>query len=231
MKKKSKNIYMLNEKNFLEEIFIEVQNVGRKDWDKIYTKSFDVQKLLDIQKHVPENYQISDKFNYEEWAESSSLLRYQFFAKKFQQMGIFTSVDIANLRGVFLIKFIPKTFIDFYGGRYGNKKQEENNLILLKINKENKTITRNSGRKNLVCAFRKVSGKNKRFEYVVNLVKSETKISGSKLSNTSAQNISTELEKINKKLKEDLDLIEDFIKNENNSGYEINKDCYKVEFV
>ena len=107
-----------------------------------------------------------------------------------------------------------------------------NNKTILDIDKKNKTISKDSGEKKLVCPFRsKATGKNKRFEYVVKLTQNEKKWGGSKLSDTSSQNISTEITKINQRLIDDLDLIHDVIKNDNNSGYEIDKNFYEPVFV
>ncbi len=102
--------------------------------------------------------------------------------------------------------------------------------IILKIDKKDKKIIKNCNNKTLSCAFRGGNGKNKRFEYIVKLAQGK-KISGSKLSNTSAQNLSTEIGKINKRLTVDLELVYDVIKNDNNSGYEINRDFFEPIFV
>lgn len=110
------------------------------------------------------------------------------------------------------------------------EKVKDDNKTTLKINKKNKTISKDSSGENIVCVFRKVNGKNKRFEYIVKLAQNE-KISGSKLSNTSSQNISTEITKINLRLIDNLDLTHDVIKNDDNSGYEIDRNFYEPIFI
>ncbi|MEI7810236.1 MAG: hypothetical protein WCI41_01615 [bacterium] len=101
--------------------------------------------------------------------------------------------------------------------------------ITLKINRKDKTIARDSR----ICAFRGGQSKNKRFEYIATLAKSKSeKIGAKKLNpNTTIQTLSGEVGKINERLKKDLDLRDDLIVNNNNSGYKINKDFYTIEFL
>ncbi len=110
------------------------------------------------------------------------------------------------------------------------KKTKDNNKIILEIHKKSKTISKDSEGVNLSCPFRRTNGKNKRFEYIVKLAQN-TKIAGSKLSSTSAQNISMEIKKINKRLLDKLDLTKNVIKNHDNSGYEIDRDIYELIFA
>lgn len=102
------------------------------------------------------------------------------------------------------------------------------NKTILKINKSKMQVTKDNSL--LVCAFRKVGGKNLRFEYILNLAKTSTKISAKKLRNKTIQNISSEIDEINERLKENLELTEDVIKNDDNSGYEINREIYEINF-
>lgn len=100
--------------------------------------------------------------------------------------------------------------------------------IIIQINEEQKEISRNKKDKILKYRFRK-SGKNIRFEYILTISKN-TKTGAKKLSNKTYQNISTEIKNINKIIKKELQLTNDLITNNNNTGYCIN-DVYIVEFI
>jgi hypothetical protein len=113
---------------------------------------------------------------------------------------------------------------------YGEQKSVEINTkkITLKINKLRKEVKKDFNGKVVSCFFR---GKvNKRFEYLVKLAKNNEKIGASDLSKTSYQNISTEIDKINERLVTDLELNQNVIKNDGNSGYEIDRDFYNPIF-
>lgn len=103
-----------------------------------------------------------------------------------------------------------------------------NNKITLKINKVKMEISKDNN--TLVCSFRKVGGKNRRFEYICKLAISKTKIGSKKLRDKTFQNTSGEIDKINDRLIKDLDLTEKVIKNKGNSGYEINREIYEIIF-
>lgn len=105
---------------------------------------------------------------------------------------------------------------------------KNNEVIILQINEEKKEVTRKDNFK-FKHSFRKPSGINKRFEYLIKIHHSP-KISGYDLGSPSLQNISKEINKLNKKLGGSLKLSDDLIINEGNSGYEINPK-YKIEFI
>ncbi|MCX6717728.1 MAG: hypothetical protein NTU76_03585 [Candidatus Taylorbacteria bacterium] len=128
------------------------------------------------------------------------------------------------------ILLIPDIFKEYYTSCDGDFFKIDNKIIL-KIDKENKTITKDLSNKNLICTFRKGTAKNKRFEYIIILAKSNKKIGAKKLSKTTYQNISTEIDSINERLKDSLGLTKKVIKNDNNSGYEIDWEIYKITFV
>jgi hypothetical protein len=111
--------------------------------------------------------------------------------------------------------------------------EEENRSqqsMLLKINVHAKKITRDVDQKTLFSQFRTVNRRNKRLDYIVAIARSNKPIAASVLSSTTHQSTSGEITAINKKLKQDLLLIEDVIKNDGATGYEINRDHYSVAF-
>ena len=103
------------------------------------------------------------------------------------------------------------------------------NVITLKIDTDRKVVTRETEKGTLELAFRRSSGKNKRFEYLVKIAKNP-RIGSKELSDTGYQNVSSEIGKINKNTKEKLKLIEKLIINTDNTGYEING-LYKIDFM
>jgi len=127
--------------------------------------------------------------------------------------------------------YIQKDEVKCFLKEYLNNNKEEFsdniNKITLKINKNKMEVSKDNSL--CVCPFRKNS-KNRRFEYILILAKSRTKIGASKLSNKSIQSTSSEIDKINERLKKDLDLTENIIVNNQNSGYEINRNIYEVIF-
>lgn len=106
------------------------------------------------------------------------------------------------------------------------KKIENTNAIFV-IDEDKKEIFRKDN-KRFNYIFRK-SSKNKRFEYLIN-VYHNPQISGYDLAKGgSLQNLSKEIRKINDILKIKLKLSEEFILNDDNTGYKIN-DKYHIEF-
>ena len=103
--------------------------------------------------------------------------------------------------------------------------------IILKIDTEAKTITRDDRKKLLQFSFRKVRGRNKRFNYLIKIAESPFGIIARKLDTTTSQNISSEIAKTNKETKKLLKLPEYLIVNKGGSGYKINRAIYDVEFV
>jgi len=108
------------------------------------------------------------------------------------------------------------------------KKIENANVIFI-TDEDKKEIFRKDNKK-FICKFRKIHGKNKRFEYIIKIYH-KPQISGSDLAGAgNLQNLSKELREINNTLKDKLKLSEDFILNDNNTGYKIN-DKYHIEFI
>ena len=110
-----------------------------------------------------------------------------------------------------------------------NNTQESNKIILI-INTDKKTIARKTQNETLEYQFRKSDGKNKRFEYLIMITQSNSKVGANRLGNTTLQNISSELKNINEIIIKKLKLTKDLIVNYNNSGYEINK-VYQIDLV
>lgn len=103
----------------------------------------------------------------------------------------------------------------------------ENAKNIFIINEERKEIFRKD-KKKFKYTFRK-SNKNKRFEYLIKIYHNP-KVSGYDLAGVGKlQNLSKELRTINDTLKNKLKLSEDFILNDNNTGYQVN-DKYYIEF-
>lgn len=110
-----------------------------------------------------------------------------------------------------------------------NIKKIESAESIFIINEDRKEISRKDNKK-FKHEFRKIHGKNKRFEYIIKIY-NIPQISGSKLAGVgNLQNLSKELREINNTLKDKLKLSEDFILNDNNTGYKIN-DKYHIEFT
>lgn len=106
----------------------------------------------------------------------------------------------------------------------------EDNKITLAINEKIKKITQKSNPK-LSFSFRLYGGKNKRFEYLL-IIAGNERISGKELDpNITPQALSGEIREINNNLKKALKLKNEIIINNNNSGYEANKDFYNFEIV
>lgn len=102
---------------------------------------------------------------------------------------------------------------------------ENGKIIILQINEERKEIIRKDTR--FKHSFRKVKGRNKRFEYLVKIYQNP-KIGGTDLGSTTLQNISKEIKLINNTLKSKLKIPYKLIVNDDNSGYEIS-DKYHIE--
>lgn len=105
---------------------------------------------------------------------------------------------------------------------------------ILQISKERKEIMRKDNHK-FKRSFRSPQGKNKRFEYLIKIY-DNPKISGRDLEpdpdliGKKLQNLSKEIRKMNGSFKNKLNLPDNLIVNESNSGYEINSKYY-FEFI
>lgn len=102
--------------------------------------------------------------------------------------------------------------------------QDKTEKIVLLIDKERRAVQREDT--DTKYTFRLKSGQNKRFEYLIKILE-ESKISGEALKDYndtgSIQNVSKEIQKINKTLNKVLNLTNNIIINPNHSGYEINE--------
>ncbi|HNW71679.1 MAG TPA: hypothetical protein PKZ36_00285 [Candidatus Paceibacterota bacterium] len=108
-------------------------------------------------------------------------------------------------------------------------KKIDNGNIILMIDEVKKEIFRKDNNK-FIHRFRKTHGKNKRFEYIINIY-NNPKIGGSDLAKGGTlQNLSKEINNLNKKIKTELRLSEKIIVNDDNTGYQIN-DKYNIEFM
>jgi len=203
-----------------------------------------IRETSELKKEFNHRFYFLDKLSEKEINNKTRIASVRLHTKQFQHF----KLDCAEVRS---IEGLEGYYLKSGGKLYDNRSIKKSALVViddlietiekdggsnitaknkttLKINKKNKTISKDSI-KNLVCSFRKVNGKNKRFDYIVKLAQNE-KIGGSKLSDTSAQNLSTEIGKINMRLINDLDLTHNVIKNDNNSGYEIDRDFYEPSF-
>ncbi len=112
---------------------------------------------------------------------------------------------------------------------YGTENVGNDKKIILLVNKKTNEITVKD-KNHLKHSFRRTYGINKRLGYLIKIYKTP-KIGGAVLAGTpKLQNISKELKKINADLMEDLDLQDNVIMNDNNSGYYINPK-YIFEFT
>ncbi|MFA6386756.1 MAG: hypothetical protein WCW04_03240 [Candidatus Paceibacterota bacterium] len=108
-----------------------------------------------------------------------------------------------------------------------NKKREVK--IILQIDEKRKEIIFKENNK-FKYAFRRTRGVNKRLNYLIKIYKNP-KISGNSLANTTTlQNLSGEITELNNVLKNRLNLSDDLIVNDGNSGYEIDSK-FGIEFI
>lgn len=121
----------------------------------------------------------------------------------------------------FIKKFLDK--VDFGDDKNFSK-------IVLEINKKQKEVRNKLNNK--IFSFRKATGENKRFNYLLTLIKNPKKVSGMNLNSiVTPSSLSGEIEEINTNLKNSLDLAEKVIINNNNSGYEINSEIYTFKII
>lgn len=153
-----------------------------------------------------------------------------------------TEEDINPVSGVYLEDDEDSLILEIYNWKLFLKKAglflnlDFSKPIIKSIDKNNGNIILqiSEERKEIICnkfkhSFRKATGANKRFEYLIKIYKNP-KIGGSDLGSSTLQNVSKELKKLNVIIKNKLKLSDDLIINNGNSGYEINNK-YKIEFI
>jgi len=217
--------------------YIIIFNEKKEDWTKLVDEHFslslnafdrpplEIKRALNFLQWIP----LKDKYGEACYEKRKLTLEGFFIGIRIDQTDGPSPYSEESISGLWT--YIQKDEVKCFLKEYLNNNKEEFsdniNKITLKINKNKMEVSKDNSL--CVCPFRKNS-KNRRFEYILILAKSRTKIGASKLSNKSIQSTSSEIDKINERLKKDLDLTENIIVNNQNSGYEINRNIYEVIF-